>query len=475
MAGWQDFLKDLQNQYGSVENSVNNSSLAKPADNLSDIIEQLKNKLRGTSSVLGQQSSSQTNPWLQALNSAQNTQRLGTESLQDQYQNDVKTGATGATSLGQGMSAPMSIADQLQQQLQGIQVHTTPLDELQKQANAQVSAQYDPQINALLRDMGSTKQRATTNEGQATSMYNALSQDAANQIPGAQQQSQQDQAATSSRYNDAQTNLQQQYQQQSQQQQAVLQQLGIQAAAPDATGQQKADQSYFQQANDLSKNQALDQVQSQGTADQSYLRNQSTTDKLAGTNASNDIASQLEQYLQGAQGQVEDLKGAKANSIASVLQGLQQSDQQSAETSYNDQFNQMMQLNNLQRGLTNDQNSSQLDQQKLALQQQQLQQSAQPKSPFTGTSGMDGMANFLSEKYPTNPNEASTLSSLVASVLANPDVENGRRTQGTSSVPITNEYLIQLLRNQAGKAGVTGQGDINNAIDAMLAYKGQLR
>lgn len=394
--------------------------------------------------------------------------------LSEMYKQMLADGTTGGAALGQGMSQPMSIADQLQQQLNGIQVQTTPLDQLQSQANSTVSAQYDPQINQLLRDMGSTKTRATSNETEARQMYNALSADTSGQIPGQQQQNQADQAATTARYTDAKSNLQGQYDQQKTDQANVLQQLGIQAAAPDANKQQTADQSYFQQQNNLSQNQALDQLTSQGTADTSYLQQQANTEKLAGTNASNDIAAQLEAYLQNAQGKVSDLKGSKANSIAALVQQLQTADQTNAQNSYNNQFNQMMQLNNLQRGLTNDQTSAQNDAAQLAIDQQNALTKANA-SGFAGTSGMSGMSNYLAGKYPNNPNEASTLSTLVDSVLSNPDVQNGRRTNGTSSVPITNEYLIQLLRNQAGQAGVTNSADINNAIDALLAYKGQLK
>lgn len=398
----------------------------------------------------------------------------GMQDLQKQYQQMVANGTTGVAAYGQGMSNPMSIADQLQQQLQGIQSQPTPLTSLEQQANATVNSQYDPQINALTRDMADTNKRGKANEHTASSMYNDLAQDIANQLPAVQQQTQADQASTAGRYNDAKTDLQNQYAQQSQNQQGILQQLGIQAAAPDANKQGAADQAYFQNQNDLSKNQALDQVTSQGNADQSYFRSMSDTSKMAGTNASNDIATQLESYMQNAQGQKEDLQGAKSNALTALLQQLETSDAQNQQSQYNTQFDQMMQMNNLQRGLTNDQNSNQMDQLKLALQQQQMQQS-QNKSPFAGTSGMTGMSTYLAGKYPDNPGEASQLSSLIASVLSNKDVQNGRRQDGTSSIPVTNEYLIQLLRNQAGQAGVTNPSDINNAIDALLAYKGQLR
>lgn len=393
----------------------------------------------------------------------------------DQNKQDLLNGTTGIGALGRGMTQPMSIADQLQQQLNSLQAHNTPIDEIRKLATSQVNAQYDPQINQLLRDMGATKTRATQNEAKSKDMYNSLAQNLVDQLPAIQQNMQNQQQQASDRYSNAQSDLQAQYDQQKNDQQNVLQQLGIQAAAPDANKQMATDQAYFQQQNDLSKNQALDQLMQQGSSDQQYQRSMADTSRLAGTNAANDIASQLEAYLQDATGKLEDLKGSKANALTSLIGQMQQQDTQNAQNQYNNAFNQMMQMNNLQRNLTNDQNQNQLDQLNMMLKQQQLQQQSNA-SPFKGTSGMTGLSNFLSEQYPNNPNEASALSSLITSVLSNPDVQMGRRQDGPlNSVPITNEYLIQLLRDQAQKAGITSPTDINNAIDALLAYKGQLR
>jgi hypothetical protein len=425
--------------------------------------------------------SSDTDSFLQrlaqgSLDAVQHSKEARQQELNRQYKRLLDEGRTGVGAIGANpVGEPLSIGDQLQQQLAGIQPHTTPLEELQRQASAQVNAQFDPQINQLLRDMGSTKNRAVKNEGEVKNMYNSLAQNFADQLPDIQQQMQQQQGAVANQYGDAKSNLQQQYDQQKNQQQAVLQQLGLQAAAPDSMNQAATDQSYFQQQNQLSQNQALDQLTAQGNADQNYTRDIANSSRLEGTNAANDIASQLEAYLQNAQGQVSDLKGAKSNSLAALVQQLQQQDAQNAQSQYNNQFDQMMQLNNFQRSLTNDQNQNQMDEYNLLLKQQQMQQNAQPQSPFKGTSGMTGMSNYLSQQYPDNPNEASALGSLVASVLSNADVQMGKRQDGMNTAPITNEYLIQLLRNNAEKQGVTNPMDINNAIDALLAYKGQLR
>lgn len=447
MGGWNDFLGLLNGRYQNLGGGSPSGS------NNTDLLQRLLD---------------------QSYQGMVNNHDQGIMDLQRQDRYNVGTGQTGGESISPvGLSQPMSLADQLQQQLQSIQPHATPLDQLQKQANASVSAQYDPQINQLLRDMGSTEKTAKTNEGKTKDMYNALAQDFANQLPGVQQNMQAQQQAVASRYNDAKANLQQQYDQQSQDQQHVLQQLGIQAASPDASAQMNNDNSYFQQQNQLSSNQAQDQLATQGNADQNFLRDTSANTRVAGANAANDIASQLSQYMQGAQGKVEDLKGAKGNAIAALVQQLQQTDATNQQNQYNNAFNQMMQLNKFQQDAQQQGTQNQLDMQKLLMQQQN--QGA--NNLFKGTTGMSGMSNFLSEQYPNNPNEASALSSLVASVLQNPDVQMGKRQDGSfgNSAPITNEYMIQLLRNAAQQQGITDPSAVNNAIDALLAYKGQLR
>lgn len=374
---------------------------------------------------------------------------------------------------GEATRAPLSLMEQLQQQLQGIQTHQTPLDQLKAQANNSVSAQYDPQINSINRAMGETKTRGEHNQGEARQMYGALAQDFANQLPGITDSMKQQQDAVSQRYEGAKQDLQGQYDKQKADQQSVLQQLGIQAAAPEAGAQAATDQSYFQNTASQDKNQITNQLAAQGQQDQQYTRDMSNNTKVAGENAAQDIGSQLESYLRQAQGQVSDLQGAKGSATQALLAQLQQQDSAGAEKSYQDQFNNIMQLNQFQRATTNDQNDLQMQMQKMMMDQQ----NSGSNNPFKGTSGMSGMSNFLSQQYPNDPGEASKLSSLVASVLQNPEVQMGKRgANGLSAgVPITNEYLIQLLRNAAQGQGENNPGNINNAIDALLAYKGQLR
>lgn len=373
-------------------------------------------------------------------------------------------------------AAPPSLMEQLQQRLAGIQPHYTPLDILQKQANSTVNAQFDPQIQALLGEMSGTKTRATKNEGTAKSMYNALAQDFTSQLPGMQRDMKASQDAVTQRYQQAKGELQQQYDQQKNSQSDTLKQLGIQAASQDAQSQAATDQNYFQQQQSQDLNQTNDALQQQGAAQQDYQQNLASTSQQAGVNTAQDIASQLEQYLQGANSQLTGLKGQKSNSLAALMSQLQQADHQQAQTNYQNEFSNFMALNNFQLSASKNQNDAAVQAEQLAQAQQKIDQTANGAGMFKGTSGMSGMSNFLASKYGNNTDQAAKVSSIVSSVLSNPDVQNGQRNAGgINATPVTNEYLVQLIQQAAQQQGVTSGTDINNAIDALLAYKGQLR
>src|ERR1700754_1830312 len=215
------------------------------------------------------------------------------------------------------------LQQQLNQQLAQIPDYTTPTDQLRQQAEAQMNSQYDPLIQALQQQIQQTTSRATKNEGQAKDMYNSLAQGLAADIPQITQQAKAAQDETSNRYSQASQQLQNEYKTQANDQQDVLQRLGIQAAAPEANQQASTDQAYFQQQNDLSKQQALDAQQQQQASATNYQQNLSDTSRQAGLNTAQDIASQLEDYLQGANSQLGGLQAQRSSGIEALLGQLQ--------------------------------------------------------------------------------------------------------------------------------------------------------
>lgn len=358
-----------------------------------------------------------------------------------------------------------TIFDQLQNQLHGIQVAPTPLDILKRQASATVGAQYDPQIEALKREMGSTEKRAKKNQKSVKGMYKALGSDIDSQMAAIGHQFDQAESEANSRYADAKNALQGSYNEQAANQDAVLRRLGIAAAEPDANQQMNADQAYFQQQQSSDKRQLLDALAQMEGADKSYNRQSADNAVLAGTNRAADIGTQLEDYLQQAGGQLTGLMSGKESAVAAMLAQLQQSDAQNVHQQEQDAFNRIMALNRFQLDIAK---------------QQAANQPQAPESLFKGTTGLSGMTNYLAELYPDNTGRATDISSLVEEVLRDPTVVSGKqRIPGAYNgqdalVDMTPEYIMNLIRKRGLKDHMSGS-DINNAMNAYLAYAGKLR
>lgn len=366
-----------------------------------------------------------------------------------------------------------ALQNQIMSQYQSINVPSTPYDQLKQMAQEQVGAQFDPVIHALMDQMAQTGNRATRNAGEARKMYNSLGSDFLSQLPELTNQFAQQDKETNARYDSAQQQLKQQYQGQQDQQNAILQQLGIQAAAPDASKQAADDQSYFQGSMEADQQSALNALKQQQLAQSNYTQNLGDTTKVAGENQAQDIMQQFRDYMGQANSQLTGLQQQRGSALASLLQQMQAQDAQRVQSEEQKQFQNLMSLANFQ------------------LSAAKAAQSAAGNSNdlFKGTTGLSGAQNFLAQQYPNSPIIASHLMGDINNVLSNPDVVNGKY-QLTPADPSTGksatysdvgqEYMIDLLRQQIEKEnqsvpGRYGNADINNAINALLAYMGKLR
>lgn len=371
----------------------------------------------------------------------------------------------------------------LQQQLFGqmnaIPSYLTPLEQLRKQAEQQMAAQYDPLIQSLQQNISATTKRGHQNEADAKNMYGSLAKDLASQIPNITNQMRQAQDEASNRYAQAQQQTQQDYSQQANQQQQILNNLGLQSAQQAAGAQTASDQKYFQNQEQLSKQQSLDALQQQGQADQGYQQNISDSAQMAGTNAVSDLQRQLEDYLGTANTQLGGLQAQKSSGIEALLSQLQSADHQNAATQRQNQIDNLMKMFNFQ-----------LDTQKEMDRNAQAQQQ-QNKSLFQGTSGPNGAANYLAESLGGDRvNTEQQILKLINDTMADPNVVAGKHPQlDNKGKPITDQitgkpvtiqntdqYLEDLLRNKMETTpGGYSTSDINSAINALLAYLGKLK
>lgn len=354
-----------------------------------------------------------------------------------------------------------------------INVEPTPFEELQRMAQQQVGAQFDPMIQLLQSQMGQKQARGKKSMGEARDMYGALGEDFLAQIPEMTQQFAAEDKETNSRYDSAQAELASMYGDQSKQQNALLQKLGIQAAAPEASQQAQDDQKYFQGQMEMDQQQVLNALNQQQNASQTYQQNLGDTTKVAGENVAQDIRGMLDEYMDQANTQMGGLQSQKSQALAALMQQMQGQAADNAAKQEQQQFDNLLAMSNFQ-----------LDAAKAA-----GSATGSTDSLFKGTSGLSGAQNFLAQQYPDSPIAASGMMQQLNDVLSNPDVVNGKfqLTPGDPALgkaptysDTGQEYMMDLLRSEFNKEnqaqpGRYGDQDINNTINALLAYLGKLR
>jgi hypothetical protein len=376
-----------------------------------------------------------------------------------------------------GIASPFqSLQDQLFNAVNAINVAPTPLETLRQMAQSQVSAQFDPQISALVDEMGMRADRGNRSMKDARGMYGALAKDYMAQLPELTQQFAAEDQAANARYDDAQNVLKEQYQDNANEQDAVLKRLGIQAASQDASQQAQEDQAYFQSQMELDQQQNMSALNEQQNADMSYTRNLSNNAKMAGENTAQEIRTALDEFMNQANGQVNSLKAQKGSAIEALLAQMQAQDQQRMETSRQQEFDNMMKLFNFQLQA---QNSAA----KYAPSDNSMAQ--QFGAEGTLTTGLAGARNYLASQYPDQPILASNLMEQLNDVLSNKQVTQGKfiLEPGDESMgrapkysDVGQEFMMDLLRREFEKEGSRySTGNINATMEALQAYLGKLR
>lgn len=363
---------------------------------------------------------------------------------------------------------------QLLQQIQNINVSATPYDQLLGQATASVSAQYDPLIQELQSQMGRMTKKGEANAKTAKQMYGDLATDIAAELPEVTQRMAAASQEAQGQYDATQQALQQEYQKNAQAQNDLYKQLGIQAAAPEASQQAMEDQAYFQQQSKADEANALQALKEMGASDTAYTQQTADNTRLAGVNASADIMQQLQDYLATAGDKLAGYRAGKESSIQAALAQLQQSDAERMQQQEQTEYDRLMDMFNLQ------------------LKMQEMNTEANNQSSlFKGTNSLSGASNVLGELYGDNDSFTSgAIMDEITQLMSNPDVIAGKYKTGEKDQygkdvynKTTNEYLIDLLRKQmtTDEAGTPFSGtqysatDINNAILALMAYQGKLR
>jgi hypothetical protein len=394
------------------------------------------------------------------------------ETIEKQAAAQKRAAAKKAMESGLTANPYQSLQDQLFNSINSIQPQLTPLETLQKMAQPQVDSQFDPQITALGDEMTAKNKRGKASMKSAREMYGGMAQDFLAQLPEMTQQFAADDAATNARYDQAQSQMQGEYKKQAAEQDAILKRLGVQAAAPEASQQAKDDQAYFQNQMEMDQQAARTAQDEMQSGDLAYQRSLGNNARMAGENTAQDIGAMLEDYLTQAGGQLRGLRAQKDTALSALIAQMQAQDQQNAQQMRQQEIDNMMKMFNFQLDAQKAMSRSGTD--------------ANASAPFNqATTGLSGASNFLAQQYPDQPILASNIMEQINDVLANKDVTRGKFVidPGNESLgrapkysDVGQEYMIDLLRQEFAKEGDRySTGDINSAIDALLAYMGKLR
>jgi hypothetical protein len=170
---------------------------------------------------------------------------------------------------------------------------------------------------------------------------------------------------------------------------------------------------------------------------------------------------------------MRQLTGQRSGAIEALLSQMQQQDAQRVQTQSQQEFDNMMKLFNFQLSAQKEMGNTDAN--------------LQPKFGAEGTitSGRTGASNYLASQYPDQPILASNLMQQLNDVLANKEVTQGKFVldpgdpamgKAPKYSDVGQQYMEDLLRREFEKEGNRyGTGDINNTMDALLAYLGKLR
>lgn len=201
---------------------------------------------------------------------------------------------------------------------------------LQQQAQSAANAQYDPIIGNLQNQMNISQQRADRNKGYVDSMFQGLSNSLQGDVPKINQTFDAGKQKTQNEYTQLQNSIQGQYADTQNAQNDVFNRLGIQAATPDIAPRQAKDQAFFENMAKSAGQTQQDALNLQQNGAVDYTNRGSQIARAEGTQRQADITNQLNDLLQGYQGQIGSNVQAKNQSYISALGSLYQQARQFA-------------------------------------------------------------------------------------------------------------------------------------------------
>jgi hypothetical protein len=347
------------------------------------------------------------------------------------------------------LNAPPTTAELLEQlqQLQDPSRYMQDEGSLAEQARRLVSAQYDPLIAGLEAQMGSARTRADRSKTELGRMFGALSSDLQGDVPEIQQMYTEDKAQSQQMYDQLQQQTRDQYAQTAADQQAMMQQLNIEAAAPEVLAEQNRDRDYFTQlaAQDAATEQTALGKEERGAVN--YTQQGSQIARSEGTSRQADVMAQLEDLLAQYGSQIGAQQVAKNSAYLSTLGELQSGSRESAMSQAQRDFDNYISMIQLGRSLDKDSTAN---------------QSSVVKSPADVANRALNMG--LGQAGAQNIQDI-----FMSAIGSDPQILSGTSVFGTS---VPKEAMAQRVVEAGRKAGLS-KAELNALQTIALEYFGR--
>lgn len=316
--------------------------------------------------------------------------------------------------------------------------------EILQQATHTAASQYDPQINAINRQMGRAKSTAGKNKKEIGNLYAAGANAYNGDIADSKVQGKASVADEKTRQKDLQSKLSGDYSKSMDNQMKEFQTLGIQDALPQSTQSQRSDLDYLSKLNATQGNSNLSDLNAENNADVNYYNEGKGIMRLTGNEAQSDLMSQLTDYLNSQGDAKTSLEGQRQAAIATLQNQLTQQATQQAQKSETSSWDNMFKMAGLYQQM-NPQNSA--------------------------TSGLNAASQYLAGK--TTPQKAQDTMSALNLLLGQGMATGQKDANGQPIYAKGPEQAANVGVNYANKNG-WAPADTTGLMQAILAYYGRM-
>lgn len=362
--------------------------------------------------------------------------------------------AARAAQMGSGGLNSPYLQQLLQQLTQNAQMGSPTLGaqqlaEIARTAQKQASSQYDPQIEAIRREMGITKGRAKSNSKELKALYGGL----ANSYAGDVEASRKSYAAYGKQekqdLKELQGMLGKDYGKALAAQNKEFSDLGISAASAEAGSQQREDLDYLQKLSAVESQSQQNALSQMGAGEETYYREGRGIAGLEGNNAVSDVMSQLNDYLTQRSGDITGLEGQRAAAVEqlkSQLQGQAQQQLQQAQQENWDRFYKLAGLYNTIAG-------------------------SGGQGPKQYTRGLLGANQLLGDQL--GATRGGQVAGTLQELLGQQPFREGRVKSGNDYIKMTPEQAASYAASYADQQGLSSTDKLA-LVQAVLAYYGRM-